>query len=562
MPLASLIPPTAKTRTASWRVALKHLNFIQIHCVYIAVLCFVVSGLFYCQPGTPLAYIDVLFMSVTSVTNTGLNVIPMSRLSLYQQLLMFFSTIFGSVITVTWIMVLVRRHYFYRRFKEIMLYNHTERLREDNKRRYRESIHPPSRLVRHGHQLMRWLFCWRPIPYHAGKEEHSTHMQRLYDKLSSLRPERDERTHVYAPRQNLSPPRATASRSQGTRYGLDARLEAREHHEREQEYTDLLRAIVDDDQVLMDDPMQLEARHEQEEIRHIMRQPRHMLTRKQRYRIGGAEYRALDLLARLVPLFYVVHVVTFAFGFRIYVAVSQYAQEVLQDGHVSPWYWSFYVSLASFNNLGLVPLDASMIPFINAPAPLLMSAALIILGNTGYAIALRFLLWLMYRLTPPANAMDRDTLRILLDHPRRCYSMLFNSVQTYWLMVVLFIINAVEVAVFLATNFWLPVLQGIPWGSRVLDAFYQGVTIRNGMQYPPQFMTRADVCFSAGFTAISIMNLNPGTQIIYIVCMYISVYPVGISIRNSNIYQVNHLAALAIHLLLIVCVCIRVCVCV
>ncbi|ORZ01771.1 cation transport protein-domain-containing protein [Syncephalastrum racemosum] len=264
-----------------------------------------------------------------------------------------------------------------------------------------------------------------------------------------------------------------------------------------------------------------------------------MLTRKQRYRIGGAEYRALDLLARLVPLFYVVHVVAFAFGFRIYVAVSRYAQQVLEDGQVSPWYWSFYVSLASFNNLGLVPLDASMIPFINAPAPLLMSAALIILGNTGYAIALRFLLRLIYVLTPSSNVMDRDTLRLLLDHPRRCYSMLFTSTQTYWLIAILIVINLVEVTVFLATNFWLPVLQGIPWGSRVLDAFYQGVTIRN-----------------AGFTTISIMDLNPGTQIIYIVCMYISVYPVGISIRNSNIYQVSHLTAS------ILCLCLRTYVCV
>lgn len=34
------------------------------------------------------------------------------------------------------------------------------------------------------------------------------------------------------------------------------------------------------------------------------------------------------------------------------------------------------------------------------------------------------------------------------------------------------------------------------------------------------------------------MNLNPGTQITYIVAMYISVYPVAILMRNSNVYQV------------------------
>lgn len=35
------------------------------------------------------------------------------------------------------------------------------------------------------------------------------------------------------------------------------------------------------------------------------------------------------------------------------------------------------------------------------------------------------------------------------------------------------------------------------------------------------------------------MTLNPGTQIVFIVAMYISVYPVAISMRNSNVYQVT-----------------------
>lgn len=33
------------------------------------------------------------------------------------------------------------------------------------------------------------------------------------------------------------------------------------------------------------------------------------------------------------------------------------------------------------------------------------------------------------------------------------------------------------------------------------------------------------------------MEVNPATQLVYIVAMYLNVYPVVISIRNSNIYQ-------------------------
>lgn len=41
----------------------------------------------------------------------------------------------------------------------------------------------------------------------------------------------------------------------------------------------------------------------------------------------------------------------------------------------------------------------------------------------------------------------------------------------------------------------------------------------------------------AGFSVVNLADLNPGTQLVYIVAMYISVYPVAISMRNSNVYQ-------------------------
>lgn len=45
--------------------------------------------------------------------------------------------------------------------------------------------------------------------------------------------------------------------------------------------------------------------------------------------------------------------------------------------------------------------------------------------------------------------------------------------------------------------------------------------------------------YKAGFAVVNLEILNPGTQIVYIIAMYISVYPVAISIRNSNVFQVG-----------------------
>ncbi|KAI8643573.1 cation transporter [Parasitella parasitica] len=259
-----------------------------------------------------------------------------------------------------------------------------------------------------------------------------------------------------------------------------------------------------------------------------MRQPsaKSELTKDERYRIGGTEYRALEMLARIVPIYYLGFIIGFGFLFRIYVAASSYAQEVLKTsnptGPVDPWFFSMFMSLSAFTNLGLNHLDASMAPFQNAPAPLILAILLILVGNTAFAILLRFIIWFCYVLTPERKVMRRETFRYLLDHPRRCYTTLFPSTQTWWLLIVLIAITLVELICFLALNYWLPVLAGISWGSRFLDGLFQSVATRN-----------------AGFSVVSLADLNPGAQLVYIIAMYISVYPVAISMRNSNIYQVK-----------------------
>jgi hypothetical protein len=306
---------------------------------------------------------------------------------------------------------------------------------------------------------------------------------------------------------------------------------------------------TNDELLLMDDIRQ------EEEIDRIMREPidKSQLTREQRNLIGGAEYRALDILVKLVPAYYLGIVILFAFFFRIYIACSTYAQDVLRttnaNGPIDPWFFSFFQSLSGFNNLGIMLCDASMVPFQNAPAPLIFTMILILCGNTAYAINLRFIIWSMYKLTPRSRPMLRETLRYLLDHPRRCYTTLFPSTQTFWLLLTLVVITIIELACFLALNYWLPVLDGLNWASRFIDGLFQSISTRNGkkkaiqgyvdFQYTDLSLSRFQPFLLAGFAVVSLMDLNPGTQLVYIVAMYISVYPVAISMRNSNVYQVT-----------------------
>lgn len=597
-------PMLTSARDAVVRFWHTRVHFIELHYLYIAFLIFVASGLFYCQPGTDWNYVDSLFMATTAATNTGLNTIAMSALSTYQMLVIFFLSLIGSQITISYVVLIVRRHYFSKRFEDILKFNKARRQREEQRRRERRKKDSDIELGSSGSLKIRRRLSLSstatttaaaamrrrmslssiassPVSGskgHGGRTKSSwlskpheissfVHQFRSEQREMMDRREAEAKAHdhndnsgVDLQRQMSTPmhpcqeherypnelERVTSTSSttagnsgsgrdfseenagtQGIAFANNIEQQreiARRRLEQERRFEELMQKISRDDPItdtLVDSD-------DDEEFEEIMRQPidKSQLTRQQRYRLGGAEYRALDMLARLVPIYYLGFITVAAFMIRGYIGVSSYAQQVLQTsnptGPVDPWFFSFFAAVSGMDNLGMCHLDASLVPFQNAPFPLLVIATLILVGNTAYAILLRFLIWVLYKLTPHHETMRRETFRYLLDHPRRCYTLLFQSTQTWWLLIILICITIAELVCFIAFNYWLPVTADLTWGSRVLDGLFQSIATRN-----------------AGFAVISLGDLNPGTQLVYIIAMYISVYPVAISMRNSNVYQVQ-----------------------
>lgn len=59
-----------------------------------------------------------------------------------------------------------------------------------------------------------------------------------------------------------------------------------------------------------------------------------------------------------------------------------------------------------------------------------------------------------------------------------------------------------------------------PPGFRVLDGLFQAVSTR-----------------TAGFSVVNLANLHPAIQVSYLIMMYISVFPIAISVRRTNVYE-------------------------
>ncbi len=73
-----------------------------------------------------------------------------------------------------------------------------------------------------------------------------------------------------------------------------------------------------------------------------------------------------------------------------------------------------------------------------------------------------------------------------------------------------------------------PEVTAIPIGHRIVAAVFQGVNTR-----------------TAGFSVVALGKLHPAVLVSYTVMMYISVYPVAISVRKTNVYEEQSLGIYA-----------------
>jgi potassium uptake Trk family protein len=178
-------------------------------------------------------------------------------------------------------------------------------------------------------------------------------------------------------------------------------------------------------------------------------------------------------------------------------------------------------------------LDANMTAFQTGYYLLITMSLLILAGNTCYPIFLRLIVWTMLktveRLDGEVWAERAATLRFLLDHPRRCYTNLFPAQHTWWLLLMVITLNGIDWAAFEILNIGNPKIDGVlPTNVRVIDGLFQAIAVRSG-----------------GFFVVNISDLRISLQVLYVVMMYISVYPVVITMRNSNVYEERSLGIYA-----------------
>ncbi|WEW57863.1 hypothetical protein PRK78_003330 [Emydomyces testavorans] len=243
------------------------------------------------------------------------------------------------------------------------------------------------------------------------------------------------------------------------------------------------------------------------------------LTEEQKEELGGIEYRSLRLLLKIAGdhaqvilsffTFSVGSVWLHGYGIRIEntgITSVEIVQSTLlggkkrfvlsdSDTFLINVLRAFYSSQTTFNNLGFTLTPDSMISFRDATFPMLWMTFLIYVGNTAYPIVLRFVIWVAFRLTPENSAI-KEPLNFLLDHPRRCYTVLFPSKVTWVLFGSLVLINGFDVILFL-----------------ILDLHYAEVTmIKSGWHRFCAALFQTASARTSGTSSFTVAKIHPAAQ--------------------------------------------------
>ncbi|KAN0062670.1 hypothetical protein ACQY0O_004860 [Thecaphora frezii] len=251
----------------------------------------------------------------------------------------------------------------------------------------------------------------------------------------------------------------------------------------------------------------------------------HELTEAQRDELGGVEYRAIDLLAKLIPaywLFVNLFMITLVAPYVNSRAFRErYEAAFVAQGSNQPdytWFW-FYQVVSAYTNTGASLVDTSMTTMQDAYFLLIPMGLLILAGNTAFPILLRLFIWCIAKVVPSRSRVS-ETLQFLLDHPRRCFVYLFPSGQTWFLLFVLTLFNVTDWIAFLVLDIGNPTIESIPVGTRIFDGLFQSIAVR-----------------AAGFQVVSLLTLAPAVQFLYVIMMYLSAFPLALSVRSTNVYE-------------------------
>ena len=200
-----------------------------------------------------------------------------------------------------------------------------------------------------------------------------------------------------------------------------------------------------------------------------------------------------------------------------YLEYSNVGSEVMKNNDINGWWFNLFQSVSSFQNCGLGLLVDSLVQFSSQILPLLVYGTLILIGNTAYPIILRAILRITVLILRKYHSPLRIRLEEILRNPRSYTTHLFPTRQTHALLLSLLFLLVLQTALMASLDYDTPAFNGLSGGYVFANSLFQSIAVR-----------------TAGANSIPIGSLYVQSLVLMIGMMYLSVYPVTVSVRSTN----------------------------
>lgn len=456
------------------------------------------------NPAHSISYVDSLFLTVSAMTEAGLNTVNLSQMTTWQQVLLWLLILFGGAIWVSiWTVAFRLQYAFEKRFDDIV---RAESEKRDRARQQPASSHTRSIPIPFFRTLKFGKATTTPPgdPTLAGfgskLEANGINAHGTDDDMhtvrrpASLPPGLDAMDQQPLDGQGSADDASPSAQARitfaddprGRELGLGSR-DARSTASIYASDSRPRRRNVDLD-VDHGEPTSKVRDQSTDPSSHVhnfltsktvgRNAQFHNLTTDEREQLGGCEYRALKVLSIVVPLYFVLWQLLGCIALGAWIANNN--PEVAISNGLNPWWTGIFFGVSAFNNSGMALLDANMIPFQNSYFVLIVMGAMILAGNTAYPILLRFIFWSMLKVlsctTDEGSLQDfKETLRFILKYPRRVYTNMFPAPQTWWLLFMVCLLNVTDWVAFEVLNLGNPIIDAIPVASRIIDGLFQGI---------------------------------------------------------------------------------------
>lgn len=244
---------------------------------------------------------------------------------------------------------------------------------------------------------------------------------------------------------------------------------------------------------------------------------------------------ALELLIWLV-LVYFLFWILFGSLILFWAFASFPIQPELEQRGFSYFDSAVFLAVNGFGNAGFALTTDNLVGIRDNPAAYLWLTVLIVAGNTGVPIMLRFFIatclkveeWVLkhyaWAALDSSRVHSRKTLKFILDNPRRLTTNLFSYFSTKILTLTVLALILIQYFFFLGSS----------WNQK--DLIESGLTSTEiaGIGYFQTLSTR-----TAGFSMMDLRQLNQGLLFVYCVMMYLSAFPLVTTLHASQTSTTN-----------------------